>query len=226
MNILFLGDSITDCGHSFTGDDLGNGYVKKLSHLPGVCAANGGTDGFTFPDVLRKWRLMYAQNRYDCVIMTCGINDVGMAADFKEAGRDADASAFLTGSMAALRTLLCELTGTVCAQTPSAYGQVLNIPTLPSDTASPVSRILLLEPFLFPIPQARELWLPVLQEVRDRIQETITDFYSARYVPTQAALDRLAGQVGLSAVTTDGVHLTDKGHDCLAKLVADTLDPV
>lgn len=259
MNILFLGDSITDCGHSFTGDNLGNGYVKKLSLLPGVSATNGGTDGFTFPDVLRKWRLMYARNRYDCVVMTCGINDVGVAADLKDAGRNADASAFLGESMAALRTLLCELTGTVCAQTPSAYGQIPNIPALAPGTTSPVSRILLLEPFLFPIPRARELWLPALLEVRKRIQKAITDFHGAhiaipgasadsdmevqakqsaltdekislaaavpciRYIPTQAALDGLSGQIGLSAVTTDGVHLTDKGHECLAKLVADAL---
>ncbi len=235
MNILFLGGSTTDCGHCFTPDNLGNGYVKKLSLLPGITATNGGTDGFTFPDVLRKWRLMYAQNSYDCVVVTCGINDIGVIADLEEAGRHDAAVAFLEDSMAALQTLLDELAGMA-------------------------GRILLLEPFLFPIPQARILWLPILQEVRERIQEAITSFpiahssiskqassldtenpgkYSvlpetksayaksipcARYVPTQAALESLAGQIGLSAVTTDGIHLTDKGHECLAKLVANTLE--
>ena len=234
MNILFLGDSITDCDHSFTKDNLGNGYVKKLSLLPGVTAVNGGTDGFTFPDVLRKWRLMYARNVYDCVAITCGINDVAVIADLEAAGRHEDASAFLEDSMAALRTLLHELTGTTCAKKSSAYVQALNIPASPSDSASHDSRILLLEPFLFPIPQARALWLPILQEVRECIQETIAGFNKgyavhnasalfARYIPTQAALDDLAGQFGLPAITADGVHLTDVGHKCLAKLVSDAL---
>lgn len=205
MDILFLGDSITDCGHNFTEDGLGNGYVKKLSLLPDVTAVNGGTDGFTFPDVLRKWRLMYARNRYDCIVITCGINDVAVIADLEAADRHEDASAFLEDSMAALRALLHEL----------------------SD-----SGILLLEPFLFPIPRARALWLPILRETRERIRETIADFNKgyavqtvdtpcARYLPTQATLDDLASRIGLSAVTSDGVHLTNKGHECLAKLVAD-----
>ena len=201
MDILFLGDSITDCGHCFTPDNLGNGYVKKLSLLPGISAVNGGTDGFTFPDVLRKWRQMYAQNTYDCVVIACGINDVGVIADLEEAGRHEAACAFLEESMSALRTLLGELCGTD-------------------------NRILLLEPFLFPIPQTRILWLPILQDVRKRIQETISGFHAAhssilKYVPTQAALASLARQIGLSAVTPDGIHLTDKGHERLAKLVAD-----
>lgn len=274
MNILFLGGSTTDCGHCFTPDNLGNGYVKKLSLLPGITATNGGTDGFTFPDVLRKWRLMYAQNSYDCVVVTCGINDIGVIADLEEAGRHDAAAAFLENSMAALRTLLDELSGISDMQESSPYRQRQNEIALPSahgtaqsrnNTAPPavfpnMPEILLLEPFLFPIPQARILWLPILQEVRERIQEAITSFpiahssiskqassldtenpgkYSvlpetksayaksipcARYVPTQAALESLAGQIGLSAVTTDGIHLTDKGHECLAKLVANTLE--
>ena len=243
MNILFLGGSTTDCGHCFTPDNLGNGYVKKLSLLPCITATNGGTDGFTFPDVLRKWRLMYAQNSYDCVVVTCGINDIGVIADLEEAGRHDAAVAFLDDSMTALRTLLDELSGTAGAQ-----------------AASHLSQILLLEPFLFPIPQARILWLPILQDIRKRIQEAIASFHiahssiskpalnldtenpgkhsvlpetksaysksmpCAQYVPTQAALDYLARQIGLSAVTTDGIHLTDKGHECLAKLVADALE--
>lgn len=202
MDILFLGDSITDCGHCFTSDDLGNGYVKKLSLLPGVSAVNGGTDGFTFPNVLRKWRRMYAQNTYDCVVIACGINDVGVIADLEEAGRHEAACAFLDESMSALRALLDELGGT-------------NFPH--------TSEILLLEPFLFPIPQARILWLPILQDVRKRIQEAIAGTPCARYIPTQAALSSLSRQIGLSAVTPDGVHLTGKGHERLAKLVADAL---
>lgn len=232
MNILFLGDSITDCDHCFTRDNLGTGYVKMLSLMPGVSAVNGGTDGFTFPDVLRKWRQMYAQNTYDCVVMTCGINDVGVIADLNEAGRPETASVFFRDSMAALRMLLGEL---ICAS----------------------SCVLLLEPFLFPVPKARTQWFPILNEVRAGIRaaaaafhdvpatepacspgaaytkepasRTVNEYASAsggicvQYLPTQAALDGLASRIGYPAVTTDGIHPTARGHECLAELVAGAL---
>ncbi len=275
MNILFLGGSTTDCDHCFTPDNLGTGYVKKLSLLPGITATNGGTDGFTFPDVLRKWRMMYAQNTYDCVVITCGINDVGVIADLEEAGRHEAACAFLADSMTALRTLLHELGGMSDMQESSPYRQRQNEIALPSANGTAQNRnniappavfpnmpeILLLEPFLFPIPQARILWLPILQDIRKRIQEAIASFHVAhssisiskpasnldtenpgkhsvlpetksayaknkrcvRYVSTQAALDALVSELGYSAVTTDGIHLTDKGHEYLAKLVIDAL---
>lgn len=250
MKILFLGDSITDCDHCFTRDNLGTGYVKKLAQRPGVSAINGGTDGFTFPDVLRKWRQMYAQDTYDCVVITCGINDVSVIADLEEAGRLRTASAFLDDSMDALRTLLDELLGGprprqpspecgLSGARPSGRTSAFGVPS-PSDTpssfgtASPsgdtprTSRVLLLEPFLFPFPAARTLWLPTLEEVRGRIQKTIADFHTmdmpcVRYIPTQAALEDLASRIGYPSVTADGIHPTDAGHECLAKLVADAL---
>ena len=212
MNVLFLGDSITDCDHNFTKDNLGYGYVKKLSLLPDVTATNGGTDGFTFPNVLRKWRLMYARNTYDRVVITCGINDVGVIADLEASGRHEDASVFLEDSMAALQTLLYELIDADCAQMSSAYVQTPNTSSLPSDPSSHLSRILILEPFLFPVPWARALWLPVLLDVRRSIRKRVDDFNEgqvslpkatrhsvaaaprARYVPTQATLDDLASR--------------------------------
>lgn len=252
MNFLFLGDSITDCGHCFTRDNLGTGYVKMLSRLPGVTATNGGTDGFTFPDMLRKWRLMYAQNTYDCVVITCGINDVGVIADLEESGRPGDASAFLENSVAALQTFLEEQTGIASSHSEHGRGGI----SIPPDGFFHISRILLLEPFLFPVPKAREHWLPILVEMRTQIQQTIVHFndkYSPqrvqclnemsawrpdpassekpgpdcsgctpciRYIQTQPALDALASRFGYPAVTTDGIHLTGKGHECLAQLVA------
>ena len=244
MNILFLGDSITDCGHCFTPDNLGAGYVKILSLRYGISAVNGGSDGFTFPDMLRKWKLMYAQRAYDGIVVTCGINDVSVIADLKETGRHEAAFAFLEDSMTALRTFLDELRVRTESResdtaTPSSTRELKHRGSVPSSDSP---RILLLEPFLFPVPQTRLRWIPALQEVRQRMQETITAFNAvqrplaetgsvhtasapcARYVPTQAALDDLTGQIGLSAVTTDGIHLTDKGHECLAKLVTDALE--
>lgn len=199
MNILFLGDSITDCEHCFTADNLGNGFVKKLSLFPGITATNGGTDGFTFPRILQKWQKMYAQNQYDVVVITGGINETGILADIGLPCREADL--LLERSMHALALLLDEL---------SRQG---------------TKRILLIEPFLFPFPGYRSLWIPVLKTVRRNMKKTVSAFDpdTVRLLSVQEKLDTLAGQIGCPAVTTDGIHLTDAGHDCLAGLLANCL---
>ena len=199
MDILFLGDSITDCGHCFTEDNLGNGFVKRISTLPGVRATNGGTDGFTFPRVLQKWEQLYKTKQYDCVVITGGINEVSVIADTGLSEERADE--FLNQSMEALKRLL---SGLLQQQT---------------------RRILLVEPFLFPVPQYLCMWMPSLALVRERMKKTVSVFdpNTVLLVSVQNALDKLAGQVGFPSVTTDGVHLTDTGHDCLAKCLAKSL---
>ncbi|MDO4323335.1 MAG: SGNH/GDSL hydrolase family protein [Lachnospiraceae bacterium] len=195
MDILFLGDSITDCGHCFTADNLGDGFVKKLSLLPGINAVNGGSDGFTFPRVLQKWERLYAQNQYDCAVITGGVNETAVIAGTGLS--EEQAALFLERSAEALRFLL---EGLIRQRT---------------------KRILLVEPFLFPVPEYLSLWIPSLQRVRRRIKKTASVFdpNTVFYLSVQKELDLLAGQAGLSAVTTDGIHLTKAGHDCLAKLL-------
>lgn len=121
MKLLFLGASNTDCGHCFSEDNLGYGYVKvvhdlllqkaqkdypsemslstsdssvqiKADHsgtpgnLPkGICTStviiNGGTDGFTFPRILRKWEQSWKRTAFDAVFILGGINEVGALMD-------------------------------------------------------------------------------------------------------------------------------------------------
>lgn len=223
MNLLFLGDSITDCGHCFTPDNLGNGYVKYISMIlqnqqsvPGQFPAdknglpdrphspvtpyivNGGSDGFTFPRILQKWKRNYQDAAWDAAVISGGINEVGylMDADLSED----QSRQYLEYSMAALQEL----------------------------TASLLSRrvkVILLEPFLFPVPDSRIRWLPCLARVREHIRDILKTFISTSdsgsvlYVSPQPALDGLAREQGYAAVTTDGIHLTDAGSRCLAALV-------
>ena len=54
-----FGDSITDCGHCFSPDFLGDGYVKMLAerfHREGyeIQMRNCGTDGFTVQRLLQR----------------------------------------------------------------------------------------------------------------------------------------------------------------------------
>ena len=56
MQILCLGDSITDCNHLFEDFPLGNGYVQLLAEkLPcNVQIKNHGIDGFTVSRILEN----------------------------------------------------------------------------------------------------------------------------------------------------------------------------
>ena len=78
MQLLFLGDSITDAGHHFTSDGLGNGFVRLLSTaVSRPCDHKPGTgNGFT----ARRTAQMLAQDPGSCTpdlaTLLVGINDV------------------------------------------------------------------------------------------------------------------------------------------------------
>ena len=165
MRILFLGDSITDCGHCFTPDNLGDGYVKEIARRlqdtpggrtlraapqppapAGLQITNGGTDGFTLPRILQKWQQMYRGTVYDTVVIAGGINDVSVACiSFPYR------TSVLAQSTDALRQLLCGL------------------------LQNGVRRILVLEPFLFPVPASRQLWDEALHELQRNIRSIVTE---------------------------------------------------
>lgn len=210
MNLLFLGASNTDCGHCFTSDNLGTGYVRFVyESLQALCmkrglplsVTNGGTDGFTFPRIFEKWSRMYRGNPCDAVVILCGVNEVGV---IHNTGLTKDqTAAYLSNSKKSLSHLLHELTG------------------------EGVPHILLLEPFLFRRPDYLNLWMPTLEQVRAMICSCVPTEASpagpVHYLPTQQRFDCLAAQLGLNQVTSDGIHLTEAGHRHLAKQVTDAL---
>ena len=86
MQIICLGDSITDCNHLFEDFPLGNGYVQILSEMfkketsfNNVQIKNYGFDGFTVARVLdniRQHRI--SLHRSPVVTLLIGINDIGL----------------------------------------------------------------------------------------------------------------------------------------------------
>lgn len=209
MRILVLGDSITDCGHCFTADNLGNGYVKYMDQLlraesdsADISVTNGGSDGFTFERMLSKWRRMYrpapcrageaapGENTalhpgYDIAVIQGGINEVSilMGTGLDRAGQQA----VLARSQQALSELLAET------------------------AQAGIRSVCVMEPFLFRQPAWLTLWMPCLEQIRMMMRETV------QTISVQPALDELAAQLGISNVTTDGIHLTPAGHRCLAE---------
>lgn len=243
QRILFLGDSITDCDHCFTGDNLGTGYVKymaealsensiqstniascqrqsqtdNLSELqrfpdqrklprrmsPGDCnevsLINGGVDGFTLSRIYRKWQRMWEGQCFDTVFLLGGINDIGdiMAhGDVEEV-----AASVLADALDAFDTLLRGLIASGCR------------------------RIVVIEPFLFSVPEELVTWClrlnALCQLLRTRTVQIQNDFSSARIscISVQERFDAAATKDGMQSMTTDGVHLTEHGHRILAEIL-------
>ena len=83
MQIICLGDSITDCGHLLGDFPLGNGYVQILSEMfnketstTTVQIKNYGFDGFTVARVLDNiCQHRISLHRSPIVTLLIGIND-------------------------------------------------------------------------------------------------------------------------------------------------------
>ncbi|MDD6661734.1 MAG: hypothetical protein PUE72_08455 [Lachnospiraceae bacterium] len=128
------------------------GHSGTPSSLPkGVCTStiiiNGGTDGFTFPRIYRKWEQNWKGTAFDAVFILGGINEVGALMD---SGMDETSHReLLQHSADALSSLLASLSVSGCPQ------------------------IFVLEPFLFDTPEYLKSWMETLEEVREMIRQTV-----------------------------------------------------
>ena len=193
MTILTcLGDSITDCDHCFSKDLLGNGYVKMLSERfqeMGInCQVhNYGTDGFTVNRLLQRIQSC-SGFASNIITILIGINDIGLMMN--------------TG-----RTLEQQKDMLVSFQ--KHYAELLTILT------KVTSQIILMEPFLFPWPAFYKTWLPFRLEMSEIIKK-LGEQFQLPYLPLHQELNEEARRYGYSAITTDGIHLTEQGQKYLA----------
>lgn len=81
--ILFIGDSITDCGRRGANVPLGDGYVRMVSELfairqPGkaVRFINKGIGGQTLVELQERWTDDVLHQNPDTLVMMIGINDL------------------------------------------------------------------------------------------------------------------------------------------------------
>lgn len=199
MTILTcLGDSITDCDHCFSDNFLGNGYVKILHdyfHAEGSdCQVrNYGTDGFTINRLLQRVRCDTSLAG-NIITILIGINDIGMIMN---TDRTAEQQYEMLFSFQ------------------KHYKETLTILT------KTTSAIILMEPFLFPWPAFYRTWLPFRQEIAEIIKKLASEF-QLPYLPLHQELNEEARRYGYSAITTDGIHLTEQGQ----KFLADKLYPL
>lgn len=76
QTLLFLGDSITDCGHS--ADNLGNGFVSIIAKgfANQYDIINSGVLGNTTADVIKRFDKDVAKYNPDIVVLLIGTNDI------------------------------------------------------------------------------------------------------------------------------------------------------
>lgn len=83
QTVLFIGDSITDCGRRGEHAPYGNGYVKLAIDLitakypeRNVCYLNKGISGNTVEDLRNRWHDDVVFHQPDWLTIKIGINDL------------------------------------------------------------------------------------------------------------------------------------------------------
>ena len=81
MKLLFIGDSVTDCGCSRKTDEFGQygiGYVRRLAELlPGHTVINSGVSGNRVRDLIARWEADCVAHNPDVVTILIGITMYG-----------------------------------------------------------------------------------------------------------------------------------------------------
>ena len=189
--LLFLGDSITDCNHCFDPENLGYGYVRKISDTLRTSDTdyqirNFGYDGFTISALRRLWKRHCLALLPDFITILIGINDLSV---IKNTG--------ITPSVG-------------LADFKNQYQELIDDIRIMTNC-----HILLLEPFIFPYPAEYATWEDDLHQLNSIIQEIAKD-NGLGYLPLWDELLKAAKEGGFKELTTDGIHLTPLGHQMIS----------
>ena len=197
MRVLFIGDSVTDCGRDRSDPtDLGSGYVAMLARSQAGNGAvefvNRGISGDRVRDLRRRWQQDCLDVRPDLVSILIGVNDTWRRYDSDDPTSVEDFERDYVELLDRTRERL------------------------------PATRIVLLEPFLLPVRQEQRSWRedldPKLAVVRRLAEE-----HAATLVPLDVVLGKAADESGPAALAADGVHPTAEGHALIARTWRDTV---
>jgi lysophospholipase L1-like esterase len=184
--ILFIGDSITDCGRREDPPDfLGDGYVRLIAErLPDRRVINAGISGNRVVDLRDRWNIDALEQRPDILSIYVGINDTWRRYDSNDP--------------------------TSAASFEADYRVILD-----EAVAKLAPKIVLVEPFVVPVTEEQETWHEDLDAKRDVVVRLASE-YGAVFVPLQAPLAAAAAAHGAAAIAQDGVHPTPLGHRLIA----------
>jgi acyl-CoA thioesterase I len=192
--LVFIGDSITDCGRSTDAEKVGHGYVRMIrdwlaARDPANCPLiiNVGTSGNKMPDLQQRWQRDVLDHAPNLVSIKIGINDVwhGLCPDRRGCGIEP----FIAG----YREILSRLR-----------------------SAHPGCAIVLCEPSLIDPPQdarGNESLQPYVRAVH----KLATEFQAECVVPLHTVFVKARSARPDLQWTTDGVHPTELGHVLIAR---------
>ena len=197
--LLFIGDSITDCGRSYPvgcNGGLGTGYVNLINNLipKRECGnkkfeiLNTGISGNRITDLEKRWNQDVLEHKPDWVCIKIGVNDVWRQFDKPH--------------------LTDQVSPEIFEET---YRKLIN------QTIKNVQRIILIGPFYI----EPDLTNPMRKQLDlyGNIVKKLSKEYKLDYVDTQNAFDNYLKSKSLDTVTEDRVHPNQTGHMIIAEEV-------
>lgn len=203
--LLFIGDSITDCGRKRPVaeglfDPLGSGYVAQVNALLNatypdrpIRVTNTGCGGNTVRDLKARWQTDVLDLKPDWLSIMIGTNDVWRQFDMP---------------------LFPEV-----AVAPEEYEQTLD--ALVGATKPQLKGLLLLTPFYLE-PQATDAMRARMDQY-GKIVLAIAKKHGAIGVDTQAAFDRVLKHQHSSNLSWDRVHPNSVGHMVITHAILDAI---
>ena len=187
-NCLFLGDSITDAGHLFDPANLGEGYVSVLAEM-------------TAAD--------------QCILCNRGHDGFTVEQVLRMLKRDGIEKHWdIISLLAGINDIPVEVYTShhrIPDEFSQYYTEILEFLSLRTN-----ARLILIEPFLFSIPQEYQNWQPYLQ-MESSIIRNLALRFDAALLPANEILNHAASIHGVRQITVDGIHLTALGNRILAE---------
>jgi lysophospholipase L1-like esterase len=200
--ILFIGDSITDCGRRNNGGTLGEGYVNWFSVLmtlreadKQVTIINKGISGDRVTGHQQRWTDDVLRHRPDWLSIKIGINDL---------------HSYLGNP------------GEPNAVSPKIYEEAYNDILARTRKALPKCRILLIDPFYISIENTPHLWRKKVLDLLPqyiKIVHQMSRRYKTRLVETHAVYQRLLKYRDADTFCGEPVHPNLIGHAAIAEAV-------
>ncbi len=205
QKILFIGDSITDCGRRGADAPLGSGYVKLFADMltirhprRAITVINKGIGGDVVTGLRDRWNDDVIRNGPDWLSIKIGINDLG-------------------------RTLRQSPEPVPPQLYHEAYEDVIQR----SRDALPNCKLLLIDPFYISSDRASSsFWAAVLKLLPEylRIVEELSKNYGTLHVKTHALFQRLLRTHEPDTFCPEPVHPNLTGHMVIADAVYAVLD--
>jgi lysophospholipase L1-like esterase/RimJ/RimL family protein N-acetyltransferase len=189
--ILFQGDSVTDANRNrHSIYDLGQGYVQELlSSVTNCLLVNRGISGDRTTELLQRWEKDAIAIQPDLISILIGINEVWHYHRYNK---------FMT---------------------PQLFKENYIKLIQEIKRKSPHTKILLIEPFAYPIGEYEDIWKKELDEEIIIVKE-LAETYADYFIPMQSILNEYALKIPMNEILSDGVHPTSLGHNLIAKEVS------